>query len=123
MIKSFFLLFPFDISVSVFSHLAVNSGLFKSAGAKSKSCLPFDVMCISLFFISTKNELNNFSIISALVATVPRLFFSISVSNVASFKYEGGLVFLLSILTLSIFKTSPTFTSIIPPYVSSSSTV
>ena len=33
-----------------------------------------------------KNELNNFSIISALVATVPKLFFSIAVKRVASFK-------------------------------------
>ena len=33
-----------------------------------------------------KNELNSFSIISALVATVPKLFFSISVSKVPSFK-------------------------------------
>ena len=36
--------------------------------------------------VSIKNELNNFSIISALVATVPRLFFSIAVKRVASFK-------------------------------------
>ena len=44
-------------------------------------------------YFEVKNELNNFSIISALVATVPKLFFSISVSKVPSFKYGGGLVF------------------------------
>ena len=68
-------------------------------------------MCISLLFLlSTKKELNNFSIISALVATVPRLFFSISVSKVPSFKYGGG--FVLPVLTLTSSILSKSFSNI-----------
>ena len=100
----FLLSFPFEISNNFFSHEAVSSGVFKSTGTKSNNCLPFDVIYISLFFFSIKNELNNFSIISALVATVPRPFFSIAVNNVPSFKYGGGFVFpevIFNPLTLS----------------------
>jgi hypothetical protein len=61
--------FPFDISNNLASQDAVNSGFFNSLGTSSNNCFPFDVIYISFPFFSNKKELNNFSIISALVAT------------------------------------------------------
>ena len=62
---------PFDILSSSPSHFAVNRGDFNSLGTRSINCFPFEVGIISLPFFSITNELNNLSIISALVATVP----------------------------------------------------
>ena len=54
-----------------FPEEAVSSGFFKSSGTNSRSCFPLDVRRISFPFFSNRKEWNNFSMISALVATVP----------------------------------------------------
>ena len=103
---------PLAMLESSSSHLAVSSGFFKSSGTSSRSCFPLEVMRISFPFFSIRKEWNSFSIISALVATVPsppvspsilRAFasrdsmyltgFSIAVSRVASVNLAGGFVF------------------------------
>ena len=54
------------------SHFAVNSGSLRSCGTNFNNCFPLFVTWISLPLFSIKKVLNNFSIISARVATVPK---------------------------------------------------
>ena len=80
-----------------------------------------DVIIISLSFFSNKNDENSLSIISALVATVPRLFFSIIVKSDASFNLEGGFV-LPSVFDIdSTSNFSPSLNIATDEYTSSSS--
>ena len=53
------------------SQSAVSSGFFKSSGTSSKSCFALEVRKISLPRFSSIKLENSFSMISALVATVP----------------------------------------------------
>ena len=57
---------------SFISQAAVSSGFFSSDGTSSSSCFPFPVTWISFPLFSIRKELNNLSMISALVATVPK---------------------------------------------------
>ena len=63
---------PFAMPDSFISQSAVSSGFFRSSGTSSRSCLALDVRQISLPRFSSRKLENSFSIISALVATVPQ---------------------------------------------------
>ncbi len=60
-----------QLKVVFLSHCAVKSGDVNSSGANSNICLPFDVTLILPSLDSIAFILNNLSIMSALVATVP----------------------------------------------------
>src|SRR5699024_11793018 len=100
---------------------AVNSGDVNFCGASSSICFPLEVTLILPSRDSIAFILNNFSMISALVATVPippvsfnvSLYFllfnlknfcglSIAFNNVPSLKYEGVIVSWCSILACVI---------------------
>ena len=99
------------MSASCCSHCAVSSGEVRPAGASSNICLPLEVRWIYLSLFSIIKLPNNFSIMSARVATVPSppvspsVFFrdwswlsmydagfSIAASSVASVNGRGGFV-------------------------------
>ena len=63
---------PLAIVDSRISHWAVSSGFFKSSGTRVRSWRPLEVRKISFPRFSTRKLENSFSMISALVATVPR---------------------------------------------------
>src|SRR5699024_9610892 len=106
-----------SINDSFSSHSAVNNGDVNFCGASSSICFPLDVTLILPSRDSIAFMLNNFSMISALVATVPippvsfnvSLYFllfnlknfcglSIAFNKVPSLKYDGGVVSCCSIL-------------------------
>src|SRR5699024_8336114 len=110
-----------SINDSFSSHSAVNNGDVNFCGASSSICFPLDVTLILPSRDSIAFMLNNFSMISALVATVPippvsfivSLYFllfnlknfcglSIAFNNVLSLKYEVGIVSWCSILACVI---------------------
>ena len=119
--------FPLLILSNISSQLAVKSGDFKSFGTKSISCFPLEVGIISFPLFSITKELNNFSIISALVATVPsppvspKVFaedlstdinfwgFSMADNKVPSLNLAGGFVSPFLTLTLRTLNSSPSF--------------
>ena len=121
---------PFAMPDSFISQSAVSSGFFRSSGTSSRSCLALDVRQISLPRFSSRKLENSFSIISALVATVPRppvsprVFamalsfvsmyatgFSMAESRVASLNGAGGFVLPSVILRDRPCNTSPFFRS------------
>ena len=77
---------------SSFSHFSVNSGVTKDGLTKTNSCLPFGDTCKPLGVRSISSDLISFSMISARVAGVPRLCFSILPKRVPSFNGFGGVV-------------------------------
>ena len=70
---NFFMLpVPLLMFCSCCSHLAVSSADFRSGGTMRTSCLPLEVGWISLPLRSMQKESNSFSMMSALVAGVPK---------------------------------------------------
>ena len=106
------------------SHLPVSSGDLSTSGASLTTSLPFAVGTKYFPCLSTYRFCTSFSIISALVAGVPRpevkLAFneasstkrpacSMAERSVASVYRSGGVVLVLRTLTLSRFTSSPSF--------------
>ncbi len=71
------------ILLSSSSHLAVKSGVFKSLGARLRSCFPFDVTNMEFPLFSSMKFEKSLSMISALVATVPRPPVSVRVFDIS----------------------------------------
>src|SRR6056297_2394200 len=124
--KAFLSRWPLAMESSFFSHLAVSAGVLRSSGTKLSSCIPLDVIMRFLPLFSTKNDFWIFSIMSALVATVPMppvsvsIFaksfslletyfagFSMAPSSVPSVNLDGGEVLPSVLAHRSIGRASP----------------